>query len=470
MCRIGIPAVGNNETTYFHNVALNLENVNLTANGTAESDYGIVCNGMSTEIAISLKGGSVTATNSIGVYFPPASSTLTIDGTEITGTTGVAVKGGTVDILGGAKITGKGKKNPPAEVSSGVTNTGDALYVEGNYVRAISVNVKNSTFVSLNSKAVQMLEVGTAGETKDVTITGGQFSSDVKEYIKQDYDQLVTETGETPYIVGYYATDGAAASAMNSNVYKLSLPSGVDVYYMSEQAAQDAVASAPNGTFTSTTPTLVPKPASTSSNDSSDSRANANFWEDVEEEIRDAASGEIVKVDARSFDRMPESVMEALRENPGVSLVVEWNGGETITIPAGEARSPEAGRIYYPLSLLVELYDGSTLTNPETGGVLDPALLNPETGGVHVVTAPETPIQEEVTITPSTEGVTEGTTGTAPSVGEAGESETAGPVQAPKKAEESGGAGGVAIAFVVLALAGGAILWLMLRRDKNTRG
>ena len=27
-----------------------------------------------------------------------------------------------------------------------------------------------------------------------------------------------------------------------------------------------------------------------------------------------------------------------------------------------------------------------------------------------------------------------------------------------------------AIAFVVLALAGGAILWLMLRRDKNTRG
>ena len=26
------------------------------------------------------------------------------------------------------------------------------------------------------------------------------------------------------------------------------------------------------------------------------------------------------------------------------------------------------------------------------------------------------------------------------------------------------------LTFVVLALAGGAILWLMLRRDKNTRG
>ena len=60
--------------------------------------------------------------------------------------------------------------------------------------------------------------------------------------------------------------------------------------------------------------------------------------------------------------------------------------------------------------------------------------------------------------------------GVHPSVGEAGEAETAGPVQAAETAEESGGAGGVAIAFVVLALAGGAILWLMLRRDKNTRG
>lgn len=177
---VGIPAAGGSP---YNNVTLNLENVDLTATGGEASDYGIVSNGTSTGININLKGGSVTANNMIGIYFPPADSTLTIDGTTITGTTGVAVKGGTVNILNNAEITGTGVANPATAVNSGVSNTGDALYVEGNYDREVSVNIKNGTLSSTNGQAVQMLEVPAASGEKEIVITGGTFSTDVTEFL-----------------------------------------------------------------------------------------------------------------------------------------------------------------------------------------------------------------------------------------------------------------------------------------------
>ena len=61
-------------------------------------------------------------------------------------------------IKGGAKISGTGEKNDPAGVNSGVTDTGDAVYVEGNYDRDITVNIESGTFDSTNSTAVQMLK------------------------------------------------------------------------------------------------------------------------------------------------------------------------------------------------------------------------------------------------------------------------------------------------------------------------
>ncbi len=193
---VGIPAAGGSP---YNNVTLNLENVDLTATGGEASDYGIVSNGTSTGININLKGGSVTANNMIGIYFPPADSTLTIDGTTITGTTGVAVKGGTVNILNNAEITGTGVANPATAVNSGVSNTGDALYVEGNYDREVSVNIKNGTLSSTNGQAVQMLEVPAASGEKEIVITGGTFSSDIKEYI---YKGLQAEdNGDGTYTV-----------------------------------------------------------------------------------------------------------------------------------------------------------------------------------------------------------------------------------------------------------------------------
>ncbi len=177
---VGIPAAGGSP---YNNVTLNLENVDLTATGSEASDYGIVSNGTSTGININLKGGSVAANGMIGIYFPPADSTLTIDGTTITGTTGVAVKGGTVNILNNAEITGTGVANPATAVNSGVSNTGDALYVEGNYDRTVSVNIVSGTLSSDKGQAVQKFDVPAASGEKEIVITGGTFSTDVTKFL-----------------------------------------------------------------------------------------------------------------------------------------------------------------------------------------------------------------------------------------------------------------------------------------------
>lgn len=161
-------------------------------------------------------------------------------------------------------------------------------------------------------------------------------------------------------------------------------------------------------TFTNTKPGNGGSSGGGSSGSSHDDD-NYDFWDRVEEKIKDADSGDIIKVDAKSYDKMPWTVMEALRKNSGVSLVIKWNGGDTITIPAGKAAKAESGRIYYPLSLLEEMYKDAQLKDPATGNLVDPSKLNPNTGGpmggaVMEITAPA--VSEDIqNITPKTEGM-----------------------------------------------------------------
>ncbi len=107
-----------------------------------------------------------------------------------------------------------------------------------------------------------------------------------------------------------------------------------------------------------------------------------DFWESVRHRIESASSGDTVEVDARSYDQMPWRVMDALKQRGNITLVIRWNGGEDIVIPAGKAQTVESLRIYYPLSLLAELYANNQ--------AVDLNKFNPETGGVWQ-TAPEHP-------------------------------------------------------------------------------
>ncbi len=169
--------------TLYDDVTLNLENVNIVMHS---DNFAVVTNGTNTGITFNITGGSIQTTeNSAGIYFPSSESTLTIDGTSVTGGTGVAVKGGTVTIRGNAVIQGTGAKVTPSEPeNSGVTNTGDALYVEGNYAdRSVVVNIESGTFTSTNGYAVQKLFAESSGEAeeKTIAISGGSFSTEIPE-------------------------------------------------------------------------------------------------------------------------------------------------------------------------------------------------------------------------------------------------------------------------------------------------
>ncbi len=63
-----------------------------------------------------------------------------------------------------------------------------------------------------------------------------------------------------------------------------------------------------------------------------------------------------MNVNAVTWDKMPENVMDALRKNPHVALIVRWDGGDPVIIPALTALAKEEGRVYYPLSYLSGLY------------------------------------------------------------------------------------------------------------------
>lgn len=92
-----------------------------------------------------------------------------------------------------------------------------------------------------------------------------------------------------------------------------------------------------------------------------------DFWQEVRRKIEKAESGDTVRVNARGYDKMSWTVMDALK-NHSVTLVIQWSGGEDIVIPAGKALD-EPSRIYYPLSYLAGYRFGTAAVNPETGGV-----------------------------------------------------------------------------------------------------
>ena len=123
--------------------------------------------------------------------------------------------------------------------------------------------------------------------------------------------------------------------------------------------------------------------------------SNWDFWQKVREEIEDSESCATIEVDAKHHDRMPVSVMEALREH-NVNLIIHWKGGEDIIIPAGEAQPYESYRVYYPLSLLEKLYAGMKVSDCCPGS-------NPETGGPRYIEAPDG--EAPAAVTPAEEGV-----------------------------------------------------------------
>ena len=210
-----------------NNLTLTFENIVLESR-----TQGLAVQGLTSNSNVNIVNSKITSTEELGIYYPPKSGTLTITDSEITGVTGIVVKGSNLVVVGDKTvISGTGPNVDPdtyytgaTDGSSSLTETGDALYIESGYNdRDITVAVKGGSFTSAKAQAVRMFIKN--GETttvkREVKVTGGTFSSDVSAYVAEGYVQnengTVEQLGETNAVAKiddtYYKTLAEAVAA-----------------------------------------------------------------------------------------------------------------------------------------------------------------------------------------------------------------------------------------------------------------
>lgn len=137
------------------------------------------------------------------IYHPQRDSVLTIYSSEISGYTGIAIKGGTVNIIG-SKVTGHGVGMDAINsfANSGFNDTGDAVYIETNYDYPIELNITdlvtvvgettNTEKTVLTSQNCYALRVhDPKADCVDVNIVSGTFKGETMNCVP---DQAMFET------------------------------------------------------------------------------------------------------------------------------------------------------------------------------------------------------------------------------------------------------------------------------------
>ena len=226
----------------YDNAGLVFENVTMTAKGHS----GIETNGNNTSDTVTLKNSTLNVPNGFGIYFP-SSGTLTIDNSTINAKTmGVQVCAGSLNISGDqTAITVTGDAVPKTE-NDGAIQDGAAISVvdRAGYKGLGKVEVKNGSFTAKTDEALKAYKYENKEEgkfdndDKKLTVTGGAFSNDVKDYVAADFTTAnITTSGETTYYVGKETVEAAAAKAPSGSTVTVTqgdaelknVPSGVTV-------------------------------------------------------------------------------------------------------------------------------------------------------------------------------------------------------------------------------------------------
>ncbi|MBQ0085842.1 MAG: hypothetical protein KBS65_06345, partial [Prevotella sp.] len=160
------------------------------------------------KFAIEITGGSIKSVNGNAMYLPAEGPTVITGGT-IEGTTGIAVKGGSLSISNDAVVKATGPYAEAKEVSSGNANTGSAVYVEDTYPNhAPIVNISGGKFSSVNNKAVEYFTTKAvdAPDKGKITVYAGLYDDDsAKDYLAEGKTVIdnpdETTKSEYPYAV-----------------------------------------------------------------------------------------------------------------------------------------------------------------------------------------------------------------------------------------------------------------------------
>ena len=202
------------------NLSLLLDNITFS---TPDQTVGV--QGENSNQNVTIRNSDITSVQTTAIYFPPKSGTLTIDNSTVTSLKqSIVIKGGNVIIRGDntrIETTGKveGYDGPyqgdPTKPET-FPKTGNAIYVEDGYEdRDIKLTVEGGTIISKNNQAVLYKSFEEKpSHIREVSITGGTFSSDVWQYLAEGIQLTKTEGG---YVANPIAT-GIILNKISANI------------------------------------------------------------------------------------------------------------------------------------------------------------------------------------------------------------------------------------------------------------
>ena len=204
-----VMVIGNNTTTAQKTRCV-IENSTLT------SGYVTVCgNGQTVSggTAIEIKDSIITGKYA-AVYHPQDNSTLHAENSTFTGNTGIAVKGGTV-YLDNCVVTGRAEAALAGSFNNnGFTDTGAAVYLEAGYERdniAVYITGENSRITAAKQQALLLYHDAKDTKTRKarIAISGGTYSSDVKDYLADAHFQSTPNEDGTYTVTRKEAQSGS---------------------------------------------------------------------------------------------------------------------------------------------------------------------------------------------------------------------------------------------------------------------
>ena len=220
------------------NVTVTLEGINLK---TRTQSIGV--QGNNTNQNFNIINSTIECTDEGAIYWPTKTGVLNIQNSRVKGTTGITIKGGSLNVSGDSIIEGFGPYTEPDKPYDGTpggefSKTGAGIYLEGGYNdRNIEVVVNSGTISSSNSLALDMKFANDVtnpnNPIRDIDVNGGKFSSNVTQYVV-DGKASVSVDGE--YFVGTQndITNKVMAATKSVEVFKgitdlNNVPNGVNV-------------------------------------------------------------------------------------------------------------------------------------------------------------------------------------------------------------------------------------------------
>ena len=172
-------------------------------NSTLTSDYiTIMGNGTSKFWGTDVQIYQSTVTGYYAAVYQPQSDSITraIE-SNLSGMTGIVIKGGDLVVTNSTVV---GTAEDPAEPKyegSGFSDTGDGIFIECSYANTINVAIEGefTNIISNKAQAVRVYEPGSI--YANVLIDAGTYSSDISELLRDGY-KYDSSTGMVTYVGG----------------------------------------------------------------------------------------------------------------------------------------------------------------------------------------------------------------------------------------------------------------------------